>query len=265
MNANIATYEYPTSKTFKDLSGQTIGLLHIDKYYGKDKRSNIYYECTCECGNKCIVGASSLKCGDTVSCGCYHKNELSKRLTKHGLASHPLYWVLHNMKKRCYNENNPEYHNYGARGIYICDEWLNKENGFINFYNWSMNNGYEKGLTIDRISVDGPYSPDNCRWVDIKMQNNNRRSNKYISLVIDYSIIGKEKIIYTYTPTYWEMITGISIRTITRRLEKGWSVEDALTIFIPKGSKEIKRVPIIITNEMLKYNQPEKYNISIHD
>ena len=263
---NIVSYEYPTSKFFKDLSGKTFGRLHVDSYYGKDKNYGIYYNCTCECGNKVIVSATCLKTGDTVSCGCYHKEDLSKRLTKHGLTSHNLYWKHHNMKERCTRPTHKEYPNYGGRGIYVCDEWLNKENGFINFYNWAMENGYEKGLSIDRIDVDGPYSPENCRWVDDKIQSINKRTNRLISLVTDFDDIGKNKIIYTFTISQWSEITHISTNTILRRLLKyKWSVEKSLTAIINNKGKVIGTSTIVIPKDMMKYNQPEKFDQSIHD
>ena len=264
--ANIVSYEYPKSKRFKDLSGTTIGRLHIDEYYGKDSNYGIYYKCTCECGTQLIVSATSIKCGDSVSCGCYHKDQLSEILTKHGLTSHPLYWILNNMKNRCYKSKHPEYHNYGGRGITICDEWLDKENGFMNFYNWSMKNGYEEGLTIDRIDVNGNYEPSNCRWVDIKIQNINRRTNRLISLVIDYSTIGKGKIIYTFTVSEWSRITKIPYKSILRRIiNYGWSVEKTLSSITNRNGKVIGYSPIIIPKEILKYNQPEKFEQSLHD
>ena len=74
------------------------------------------------------------------------------------------------MKTRCYNKNDKHYKHYGARGIIISDEWL----VFENFKDWSLNNGYDNNLTIDRIDVNGNYCPDNCRWVDIFVQNNNK-------------------------------------------------------------------------------------------
>lgn len=79
------------------------------------------------------------------------------------------------MKARCNNPNNEKYKNYGGRGIKICDEWLGKD-GIFAFYKWSIDNGWEKGLSIDRIDNDKGYSPSNCRWTDYETQANNKRN-----------------------------------------------------------------------------------------
>lgn len=83
---------------------------------------------------------------------------------KHSLSKTRLYSIYSGMKQRCYNPNNQHYSIYGGKGIKICDEWLNK-NGLQNFIEWSLNNGYEEHLTIDRINSSADYSPQNCRWI----------------------------------------------------------------------------------------------------
>lgn len=84
---------------------------------------------------------------------------------------------FYEIKKRCYNDKCNNYKNYGGRGIKICNEWLGN-NGIDKFIKWSVNNGWKKGLTIDRIDVNKNYSPDNCRWVDYHIQNTNKRKYK---------------------------------------------------------------------------------------
>ena len=263
--ANIVSFDYPTSKTFKDLSGMRFGRLVVNSYYGKTERYEIYYKCTCDCGTETIICAKCLKSGDTVSCGCYLREVVPKKRTKHGLTSHPLYWTLNAMKFRCYNPKCKEFSSYGGRGIVVCDEWLNKENGFINFYNWSIENGYDEGLSIDRIDVDGPYCPANCRWADTKLQHANMRKNRYLGIKMDFGPIGKDPLIYTFTLQQWSEITKLSTSTILRRIQVyGWSVERALTSITDRNGRILGTFPLIIPPEILKYNQPEKFAQSIH-
>ena len=91
---------------------------------------------------------------------------------------HKIYRAWCAMKERCYSSACLAYKYYGERGIIICDEWLND---FEAFLKWSLENGWVKGLSIDREDNDGNYEPDNCRWITIKEQSYNRgksRNNK---------------------------------------------------------------------------------------
>ena len=91
---------------------------------------------------------------------------------RHGLSRYPLYGVWSGMRARCYNENNPRYKHYGGRGITICDEWCDSP---ILFVDWALNNGYKKGLSVDRENNNGNYNPDNCRFITQKQSSYNKR------------------------------------------------------------------------------------------
>ena len=92
---------------------------------------------------------------------------MNKKNTKHGQRNARLYKIWCGIKYRCYNLNSNEYEIYGGRGIGLCKEW---NNNFEEFYKWAIANGYKDDLTIDRINVDGNYTPENCRWTTMKIQ-----------------------------------------------------------------------------------------------
>lgn len=123
------------------------------------------------------------------------------------------------MIDRCCNPKDPSYERYGGRGITICDEW---KNDFITFCKWARNNGYDPSkeaneCTIDRIDNNKGYSPDNCRWVDMKTQQRNRRTNRRIEFG------GVEM-----TLVEWAEWIGMIPGTLLKRLNSGWSIKDAL-------------------------------------
>lgn len=96
------------------------------------------------------------------------------RSVKHGLRNHPVYTVWDNMHRRCKHQSNTYYHNYGGRGISVCDEWSD----FKVFYDWAMSSGWSRGLEIDRADVNGDYCPSNCRFVTKQENSQNRRRTK---------------------------------------------------------------------------------------
>ena len=165
-----------------DLTGQRFGRLTVIGLDTERSTKKTYWICQCDCGNVKSARSDCLKSGAIVSCGCRKKEQDKQNLTKH--YSHMqsgtrLYETWQGMKKRCYNDHDSRYANYGGRGIKVCDEW---KNDFAAFYEWALNNGYSENLTIDRINVDGDYEPNNCRWADRKTQCNNRTSNIKIKI-----------------------------------------------------------------------------------
>lgn len=143
-----------------DLTGKQFGLLTVLGRSSK-KAVRVKWRCICECGNEIVVEGQHLRSGATISCGCYHKDELSKRRKKHGFSETRLYNIWYGMKCRCFMESHSAYMYYGGRGITVCADWLD----FTNFRDWALANGYADNLEIDRKNNDLGYQPDNCRWI----------------------------------------------------------------------------------------------------
>lgn len=196
-----------------DLKNKKFGKLTAISIDHKGNGSRVYWLCLCECGNKRIVSNDHLRCGDVTDCGCTRKH--ISHWNKHLMSNSRLYRIWDLMKGRCYNSNRREYPNYGGRGIVVCDEWLESKN----FIEWALNNGYDDGLTLDRINNNGNYCPENCRWVDRKTQQNNRRNNR----IITHNGISK-------TITEWANDNGLPYYVLKKRLDVlGWSFEEAIS------------------------------------
>lgn len=198
------------------LPGQRYNKLVSVAYIGKCAKGYKLWKFLCDCGQETIAYAGNVKKGNTTSCGCmssqlYHTHELSKTR---------IYYIWQAMKARCSNPNIENYKHYGAKSITVCEEWLDKESGFINFYNWALVNGYEDHLTIERISVFGNYCPENCKWGTNKEQANNTTRTKWLEDHITGEIIPATEFMRRYE-------LAVEESTFYKRLKSGQDVVTA--------------------------------------
>jgi hypothetical protein len=188
--------------------------------------------CRCDCGNTHIASPNDIRNGKIKSCGCYHREASKKRAQKFEndvYSNKRLYSIYNGIKKRCYSCNEPRYRDYGARGIIMCDIWIDKECGFDNFVTWSNANGYDDTKSIDRIDVNGNYEPSNCRWISMKEQNLNKRCTKWV----DYN--GEHIQLKILCDRYKLKYDAIH----NRIYNLGWSVNDAIEIPLLKRNQKL--------------------------
>lgn len=195
-----------------DITGQRFGNWVVLEKADNPNDTCAVWLCQCDCGNTNVVRGKDLRYGKTKSCGCTK--------VKHGAEGSRLYQIWHDMKTRCTNPNSDAFKDYGARGITVCAEW---NDDFASFREWSLANGYEEAAprgecTIDRIDNDGPYSPENCRWVSMKKQSNNRRSNHLVTYNGE-----------THTITEWSEVSGVPYPVLKNRITVlKWPIEKAI-------------------------------------
>lgn len=211
---------------FIDLTGERFGRLIVLKR-SEDKilpcgKSVVRWICLCDCGKNCIVNSKELRSGITNSCGCYGAEQRRKAHFKSYVPSNRLSKIYSHIIERCYSLKDKRYNDYGGRGIIVCSEWLGK-NGRKNFYDWATKNGYKDNLTIDRIDNDGNYCPENCRWVTMKEQSLNRRTNRRI----EYK--GETK-----TISEWAEYLKCNSKTLYYRKSRGWNDKDIIETSINK-------------------------------
>lgn len=209
-----------------DITEQKFGRLIVLKYKGKSKYGHSVWLCKCVCGNKKIINKSSLTSGGTKSCGCLQK-EMVKLYKKekpnfiHGMSHTTFHNKWCSMIERCYNPNHPAYHNYGGRGIKICEKWLDfinfKEDMYESYLEHKKNNDY---TSIEREDNNGNYCKENCRWATRAEQSSNRRN----SHLITYK---KE----TLSLKEWSKKINIKYNILHSRIFRSkWPIKKALTM-----------------------------------
>ena len=172
----------------------------------------------CSCGKVKEILIYSFKTNHTKSCKCRRSVVSIMKAVTHGMKKHPLYNTWSHMISRCFDPKNKSYKFYGERGVTVCDEWRHDPIAFIK---WGMDNGYKKGLTLDK-DINGPgllYSPNTCRFVTHKENCNNTRRCRKISFK------GQQK-----TLSEWSEILGFNRGVLSSRLNSGWDIEKALTV-----------------------------------
>ncbi len=204
----------------RDLTGQRFGRISVIKR-AENKGKQVAWLCLCDCGAEFVTRSDNITSGATQSCGCFNREQSSKKHRRHGGSGTRLYAIWIKVKSRCNDTNNDRYSDYGGRGITVCQEW---QDSFEAFRDWSLANGYSDDRTIDRKDVNGNYEPSNCRWITNQEQQNNRRDNHYIAHNGE-----------THTITEWARIRGLSENALVHRIQRGWDVDMALNT--PTGKK----------------------------
>lgn len=201
----------------EDRIGQRFGRLVVVSVAGKNKHGQTVLGCVCDCGSAFEVDSASVVTGKTCSCGCFRVETTRNRGTTHGKSRKGAsgeYTCWLNIKGRCLNSHDSEYHNYGGRGIAVCASWLES---FEQFYA-DMGPRPSSKHSIDRIDNNGNYCKENCRWATSREQSRNRRNNR---VVVHNGI--------SMVLTDWASHCGIHYDCLRARLDLGWTVKDALT------------------------------------
>lgn len=159
------------------LEGQKFGKWTVIKFSETSSRFSLW-ECICECGTKKIVSGTTLVNGLSKSCGCYRVENAKNLFTTHGETvggNTREFEIWCSMKDRCDNENYHRFHDYGGRGIKVCERW---KDSFTNFLE-DMGRRPSDDHSIERIDNNGNYEPSNCIWGTTKIQARNHRRNVY--------------------------------------------------------------------------------------
>lgn len=208
-----------------NLTGKKFSRLTVTEYSHTDG-GRAYWKCKCDCGNEATVSAGNLKSGLVRSCGCLKSVPHNKT---HGESQTRLYRHWISMVRRCTKPNTEAYKWYGARGIKVCREWMT----FEGFKAWVMNTRPDESYTVERIDVNGDYSPENCKWIPMSEQANNRTT----CVIIEHN--GETKNL-----TEWCAELNLSYKLVHNRITKlHWSFEKAIStpIDVKRRNKKHER------------------------
>jgi hypothetical protein len=153
-------------RSFRDLTGSKFGRLTVLEVHHRTANKR-WWLCACDCGTEKIVRSDGLTGGDNVSCGCKKIDQL--RI--HGGTGTPEHKAWSAMIERCHTTSHPMFSSYGARGIYVCQEWRASFQNFLRY----IGSRPTRLHSLDRIDNDDGYRPGNVRWATKKEQANNRR------------------------------------------------------------------------------------------
>lgn len=198
---------------------------HIKPSGGK-QRLAIY---VCDCGKEEVKYVSNVNVGRVKNCSICSRALAGKARGTHNNTNHPLYRKWCDMKNRCYNSKVDRFKNYGGNGIKVCDEW---KNSFQKFYDWSIENGWKEGLTIERKNIKLDYSPENCTYIPYKEQDYNKSTTKWV----EYN--GENVCLAKLCKDLG--LTEKDYHAIWIRLNKGKSLQEAIRM--TKELKEKKRL-----------------------
>lgn len=232
----------PAHALRNDLTGKRFGRLVVseraERYKTNTGRRSTYYICQCDCGKTTTVTANHLTTGHTWSCGCAHKEQEKAFCTINLTHSRvrdrtpsKSYRRRQQIKQRCYNEKDISYPYYGAKGVKMWDGWIDNPAAFCEYV--ESLDGYDtEGSTIDRIDYTKDYEPGNLRWISLQEQQWNKSNNAWLTANGE-----------TRRVIEWAQALGVTRDTISQRIKRGWTPEEAVSTPSMQGKRLYKKAP----------------------